>query len=105
MATTQPGIDPPADEIIALLCGDYLDHLNGSGGRTRAEIASIPLAPSPARRLREELDGMDELHKLATGHSRHKIAAGPVGTRPRIAQSKIRRGGRLNAGSPDIEGA
>jgi hypothetical protein len=36
--------DPPTDELIALLCADYLDHLNGSTGRTRAEIASIPLA-------------------------------------------------------------
>jgi hypothetical protein len=96
MATAQPGIDSPSDEVIALLCGQYLDHLNGSGGRTRAEIASIPLAPGPARRLREELDQIDELHKLATGHSRHKIADGPVGTRARIAQ-------RFNAGSAKVE--
>jgi hypothetical protein len=99
MATAQPGIDPPTDEVIALLCGDYLDHLNGLGGRSRAEIASIPLAPSHARRLREALDQMDELHKLATAILRHKIADGPVGISVKIAQSKIRRGGHFNAGS------
>jgi ribosomal protein L37E len=75
MATVQPGIDPPTDEIIALLCADYLDHLNGSGGRTRAEIASIPLAPSPARRLRDELDRIDELHKLAAWAKKRLLPA------------------------------
>jgi hypothetical protein len=64
MATAQPGIDPPTDEVIALLCGDYLDHLNGLGGRSRAEIASIPLAPASARRLREAFDDIDELSSI-----------------------------------------
>src|ERR1051325_95295 len=75
MPTAQPGIDPPTDEVIALLCGDYLDHLNGSGGRSRAEIASIRLAPSAVRRLREALDHIDELHILATGVFRRRSSS------------------------------
>lgn len=62
--TALPPDDPPSDKLIALLCGDYLDHLNGSAGRTRAELASILLAPASARRLREALDEMDELFSI-----------------------------------------
>ena len=63
---THPPGDPPTDEVIARLCADYLDHLNGAGGRSRADFAAIPLAPQTARRLREALDLIDQLHKNAT---------------------------------------
>lgn len=65
MAVAPPtSADPSNDEVIAHLCGQYLDHLNGSGDRSRAELASIPLATCFVRRPRETLDQMEDLYSL-----------------------------------------
>ena len=57
-------MDSDHDNLIARLCADYLDYLNGVGGRNRAQVESIPVTPTDALRLREALDQIDEFRTL-----------------------------------------
>jgi hypothetical protein len=52
------------NNLFAELFADYLDYLNGVGGRSREQIISSVSDPVLAAKLRAELDQLDEFRKL-----------------------------------------